>query len=196
MPRALRAVALAAAAVLLAACDDPFAPRPRTETATGSFSIGALNGSGAGVPVLWRIGSLATFRVDSIGAQFDLAFDVEPDGQVRVFPAARVISSLPGLNGQPSHRVALFQLAEPYEAVTIAPERGYLVDSVQVVPVGRAVAVRTESEFCNFDPNARRELFAKFVVDSVNRATRRLFLRATVVRSCGFRSFAPGLPAN
>ena len=196
MPRALRVVAFAATAVLLAACDNPFAPRARTETATASFSIGAVNAPAVGVPALWRIGNLVTFRVDSIGAQFDLAFELAGAGQVRVFPAAKVFSSLGGLGGQAPHRVALLPVAQPYDALTIAPERGYLIDSAQVVTVGQAVVVRSESDFCNFDPNGRRELYAKFVVDSVNAATRRLFLRTTVVRSCGFRSFAAGLPAS
>lgn len=194
MSRAFRAVALAAGAALVAACSDPFAPRARTDTATSSFSIGALSAPQPGVPVVWRMGSQQTFRLDSIGEQFDLAFDVTADNRIRLLPAARVIASLPALQGQSAHRVGILPQSQAYDAVTIAPERGYLIDSTQVVAIGQAVVVRAESNYCNLDPNGLRELYAKFVVDSVSAGTRRLFVRATIVRSCGFRSFATGLP--
>lgn len=194
MSRAFRAVALAAGAALVAACSDPFAPRARTETLATSFSIGALNVPQPGVPVVWRVGSAQVFRLDSIGEQFDLAFEATPDNRVRLWPVGKVIASLPAAQGATAHRVGLVPVAGTYDAVTIAPERGYLIDSTQVVAIGQVVAIRTESNFCRLDPNGRQELFAKMVVDSVQAVTRRLFVRATVVRSCGFRSFAAGIP--
>ncbi|MCU0625608.1 MAG: hypothetical protein MUF21_03850 [Gemmatimonadaceae bacterium] len=197
MPRAFRAIALAAGvAVVLAACSDPFAPRPRDTTVTTRFAIGALNAPLPGVPSVWRIGSLATFRLDSLPAQFDLGFDLLPDGRVRVIPAAKVVASIPALAGQALHRVALLPVAGGFDALTIAPERGYLIDSLQVVSPGQVLAVRTESDFCSNDPNGRRELYAKFVIDSTNTTSRRIFINTTVVRSCGYRSFLDTLPAR
>lgn len=196
MSRAFRAVALAAGAALVAACSDPFAPRARTETAATSFAIGALNVPQPGVAVVWRVATDQRFRLDSIGEQFDLAFELTPDNRVRLWPVGKVIASFPSLQGQGAHRVGFLPVAGTYDALAIAPERGYLVDSVQVVAVGQVVALRTETNYCALDPNGRRELFAKFVVDSVQPVTRRLFVRATAVRSCGFRSFATGLPTT
>ena len=195
MSRAFRAVALAAAAALLAACDDPFAPRPRTETAATSFVVAPLNTPLAGVPTVWRMGDLLAFRLDSIGRDFDLAFERDAGTGIRVIPAARVIASLTGLAGTGAPRVGLVKVTGTYEALTIAPERGYVVDSTQVVALGEVLAVRSESSYCAADPNGRREVFAKLVVDSVG-ALGRIHVRTTVVRSCGYRSFNPGLPTD
>jgi hypothetical protein len=196
MSRAFRAVALAAGAALVVACSDPFAPRARTETLATSFSIGAINVPQAGVPVTWRIATGVTFRLDSLGEPFDLAFEITPDNRVRLWPVGKVVTTILSAPGQGAHRVGVLPVAGTYDALTIAPERGYLIDSTQVVAVGQVVAVRTETNYCALDPNGRTELFAKFVVDSVQPVTRRLFVRATAVRSCGFRSFAAGIPTT
>lgn len=194
MSRAFRAVALAAGAAFLAACSDPFAPRPRFETATTSFAVAPLNTPLQGVPAVWRMGDLLTFRLDSIGRDFDLGFERGDGGQIRVIPAARVIGSLIGLSGQPAPVVGMVKVAGSYDALTIAPERGYVIDSVQTVVPGEVLAVRSQSSYCAVDPNGRREVFAKLVIDSLSAATGRIHARATVVRSCGYRSFNAGLP--
>ncbi len=196
MSRAFRAVALAAGAAFLAACDDPFAPRPRFETATTSFSVAPLNAALPGVPAVWRMGDLLTFRLDSIGRDFDLAFERGDGARIRVIPAARVIGSLIGLSGQPAPVVGLQRVGVPYDSLRIAPQSGYLVDSVQTVLVGEVLAVRSQSSYCAVDPNGRREVYAKLVIDSLSAVTGRIHARATVVRSCGYRSFNAGLPTD
>ncbi|MCU0619009.1 MAG: hypothetical protein MUF40_03770 [Gemmatimonadaceae bacterium] len=186
---------MAAAAALLAACDDPFAPRPRFETVATSFVVAPLNTPLAGVPTVWRMGDLVAFRLDAIGRDFDLAFERDAGTAIRVIPSARVIGGLAGLAGTSAPRVGILKVAGSYEALAIAPERGYVVDSTQVVALGETFAVRSESSHCAVDPNGRREVFAKLVVDSVS-AAGLVHLRTTVVRSCGYRSFNPGLPTN
>jgi hypothetical protein len=124
---------------------------------------------------------------------FDVAFDLNPDGSVRVIPA-RLISQTKIEFGQQiaTQSVALQVPAGTFDAITIAPTSGYKVDSLVTVDPGEPVVLRVESSSCFLSP----VLFAKFVVDSVNVGTRQIFFRTVRNPNCGFRSFQPGVPRD
>jgi hypothetical protein len=198
MPRVFRAtsfLALAVCAFAVAACggDDPFAVRPQLQLATDSFDIRTLSGTPASARALWRIGGFARFRLDSIGEQFDLGFDLDGSGKVIVVPARRIAVPPPGTTTVPP-TVALLVSTTPYATLDRAPETGFTTDTAVVVSVGQAVVVRTQSNACDRQSTGGTQLYAKFVIDSINTTTRQLKVRSTIQQNCSFRSFASGIP--
>ncbi len=199
MPRVFRAtsfLALTLCALVAAACgDDPFAIRAPFTTATDSFSIRALTGTPGNARALWRIGEFRRYRLDSIGSQFDLGFDIDGTGRILVYPARTITVPPPGTLAAPP-TVALLAGTQRYDSTDRAPESGYRADTALVITPGQTVVVRSLSDFCaqQQQQTGGTQLFAKFVVDSINRVTRELFVRSTVQPSCNFRSFATGTP--
>ncbi|HEY8852961.1 MAG TPA: hypothetical protein VIM36_12310, partial [Gemmatimonadaceae bacterium] len=79
-----------------------------------------------------------------------------------------------------------------------APSTGYETDSALVMAPGEVVAIQSphngSGDICQFSisPN----VYAKIAVDSVNLATRIIYLRMGFDPNCGFRSFATGIPTS
>ncbi len=199
MPRVFRATSflvLTLCAFVAAACGgDPFAIRAPFSVATDSFAIRALTGTPGNARALWRIGEFRRYRLDSIGGQFDLGFDIDATGRVIVYPARSITVPPPGTLAAPPS-VAFLATTETYSAADRAPEAGYKVDTALVVTRGQTVYIRSASDFClpQQQQTGGTLLYAKFIVDSINRVTRELIVRSTVQPSCNFRSFAPGTP--
>jgi hypothetical protein len=59
---------------------------------------------------------------------------------------------------------------------------------------GGQSAHNASGDLCQFAINPN--IYAKIVVDSVNLASRTLFLRLGLDPNCGFRSFAAGIPTG
>ncbi len=197
MPRVSRAtsfLALTLCAFVAASCGDPFQIRAPFATVPDSFAISALTGTPASARSLWRMASFARYRLDSIGGQFDLGFDLGPAGQITVFPARAIAIAPPGGTLAAAPLVGLVVGTGSYAALDRAPEFGYRADTALVVTRGQTVFVRSSSDFCGTQQTGGTLLYAKFIVDSVDLAARRLFLRATIQPSCNFRSFATGVP--
>jgi hypothetical protein len=184
----------AACSVAALACDDPFALQATTGTVRDTLTAFAMTGTPPAFPSAFDAGTGAVVRIQpDIG--FDVALDLNADGTVRVIPA-RLISPTKIVFGQPSvtHQVAIATPAGDFETVTIAPGSGYSVDSLVTVGTGDPVVLRVDSERCQFQLSTI--LYAKFVVDSVNAATRQIFFRTVRNPNCGFRSFLPGIPED
>ena len=99
MPRFFSAtyfLALSICAFAAAACGDPFAVKAPLQTVADSFSISALTKTPITARALWRIGDFARYRLDSVGAQFDLGFDIDASGRVIVYPARTIAKPPPG----------------------------------------------------------------------------------------------------
>ncbi|MES3034109.1 MAG: hypothetical protein V4813_08935 [Gemmatimonadota bacterium] len=196
MPRVFRAtsfLALTLCAFVAAACGDPFRITAPLATVTDSFTVSALSGTPASARTLWRMAGFARYRLDSIGAPFDLGFDLGSGGTITVYPARTIATPPPGtISAAPI--VALQASATPYATADRAPESGYRADTALVVTRGQTIFVRSNSDFCANQNTGGTLLYAKFVVDSIDLATRTLVVRATVQPSCNFRSFATGVP--
>lgn len=192
--RATSFLALTLCALVAASCgDDPFAIRAPFQTVTDSFSIRALTGTPRSAPALWRIGEFRRYRLDSIGDQFDVGFDLDAAGRIIVYPARSITVPPPGTVAAPP-LVSLLASSTQYASADRAPEAGYIVDTAVVVTKGQTVFVRSNSNFCGTQQTRGTLLYAKFIVDSVNSVTRELLVRTTIQPSCNFRSFAPGIP--
>ncbi len=191
-------VALMAAAlgvVGMVACGDPTGLTANVATITDTVQLYTLNSAPQGAPNalytfgLQTSGSLAV-RAGS-GLAFDVALDLAPDGKVVLYPIRRVANPLAG-----GHQVGLQLVNGTFESVGTAPRTGYTYDSTTTVSVGQVVALESiNAASCQFSYNGY-SVYAKFVVDSVNAAQQKLYVRATANPNCGFRSFAAGLPKN
>jgi hypothetical protein len=195
MPSLRRAglvLALVTAATAGGCGDDPFRVRPIFSTRRDSFWI-SLTSAPTTAQAYWRVFSSERYRRDSIGNQFDLAFSLNASGNVVVLPARLVILPPAAASSQPPF-VGLQTSASPYENVAEAPADGWRVDTALVVSRGQTVLMRSQSSAC-VTQGTGTNMYAKFVVDTIDAAGARLFIRAVVQPSCGFRSFASGLPS-
>jgi len=196
MPRVFRATSfltLTLCAFAAAACGDPFTIRAPFQTVTDSFAISTLTRTPPSARSLWRIGSFDRYRLDSIGLQFDLGFDLDDAGRITVYPARTIATPPPGTIAAPPS-VGLLAGTVSYASADRAPESGYRADTALVITKGQVVFVRSTSDVCANQNTGGTLLYAKFVVDSINPVARELLVRTTIQQSCNFRSFATGVP--
>ncbi|HZD84933.1 MAG TPA: hypothetical protein VE052_03395, partial [Gemmatimonadaceae bacterium] len=131
-------------------------------------------------------------RVDGF-ANFEVALDIDATGNPIIYPVKLVVSSPGG-----SRVVGLQKVTGTFETVLEAPKNGYETDSALVLVPGEVVAVQAahnfSSDLCAFSINPN--IYAKIAVDSVDLASRTLYLRMGLDPNCGFRSFASGIPTS
>lgn len=126
-------------------------------------------------------------------ANFDIAFDLDEQRRVIIYPVKLVVFPLTGVN-----EVGLQKVAGTFESVQRAPTGTYEIDDPLTVSVGEVVVIEArrnrQSDLCTFalSPN----IYSKLVVDSVSTGTNAIWFRVVANPNCGFRSFAPGLPKN
>lgn len=180
-------VALAIAGVTgLGACDDPFAPRAQGANIDQSFELWALTGGPVSFPSAIIVPAASTSRLDPAGS-FDLAFDIDSNGRALVYPVSSVVSPISG-----SREVQFLRGDGPYNTIVEAPRTGWTTDSVLVVNAGQSFLVKVTTLYCQYD--IRQQVYAKFLVDSVIPAERRLKISGRINPNCGFRSLLSGLP--
>ncbi len=176
----------------LNACGDPTSLRASLRTSVDTLSVFALSGTPPSYPSGVNLLARSPVRVDG-GAAFDVAFDINADGNAIVYPVRQVVST-PG-----SFRsVGMQRLSVQFDSVTDAPKTGYEVDSSFVLPPGATVVIQSQHNFsgdiCQFALNPN--IFAKIAVDSVVLASRTVYFRMGLDPNCGFRSFVVGIPTS
>jgi len=191
---ALSFCVLAAAAGGVAACNDPIGLQAGIGTLTDTFTVFALSGTPASVPVaLSTTDRIAVRMADNLA--FDVAFDIDASGSIKAFPVRQVVPFrvIGGLL-QSSHRVGLQKATTTFDNLTRAPSGGYNYDSVTVVRAGETLIVEVQAAQCSFSfsPN----LYTKIAIDSVFAASRSIRIRTVHDPNCGFRSFKPGIPKD
>ena len=177
-----------ALATLAVACGD--LTRPKATTPNLAAELLGLradrNASGATNAINFFVGPA---RVDA-AFSFDVAFDLDPTGKISVYP----VRALAGpLAGSVPTRVGLQTVRAPSSPYAAAPDRGYDTIGVKTITPGTVVAVELVSQTslaCVYSLNGS-SMYAKFVVDSINLPTRRLYLRTSLDANCGFRSLVP-----
>ncbi|MBL8981627.1 MAG: hypothetical protein JNL26_05555 [Gemmatimonadetes bacterium] len=175
-------------------CDDPFGLNATIETRRDTLVAYAMTGT----PSSFVSGfNAATGALVKIGPDigFDVAFDLQTDGKVRVIPA-RLISQVKQSFGiaSPTQQVGLLTPTGTFESINRAPQSGFKRDTAAVVTPGQTVVVEVASDACQF--SLASILYAKLVVDSVNTSSRQIYFRTVRNPNCGFRSFLPGVPKN
>jgi hypothetical protein len=188
-PRARRAGLLAAflgMTGLIACGPDPFAVVAQDPNADVSIEVWALTGAPTNFPTVHLVPQRITTRPDA-AASFDIAFDIDADGRLLVLPVNKVVTPLSG-----NRRVGIVRTSEIYNTIVEAPRTGWVYDSILSVNVGQTFIVRVQTQFCSISQS--NEVYAKYVVDSVFPAERRIRLSGRVNPNCGFRSFLSGIP--
>jgi hypothetical protein len=180
------------AVAALSACGNPTNLKATSLTVTDTLSVFALSGTPPTYPSGISIVARQAVLVNGF-AGFDVAFDINSSGNAVVYPVKLVVTSLSG-----ARPVGVQKVTGTFETVTDAPKTGYQQDSSVVLAKGEVVAVESahngSGDICSFalSPN----LYAKIALDSVNLASRTLYLRMGVDPNCGFRSFAEGIPTS
>ena len=185
------ALALVASASLLTACGDPQLLQASLPTVLDAYTVFALTGTPAvytsGINTYVR----STVRVDGNG-NFDIAFDIDAQGHVVVYPVQKVVSSLDA-----TRRVGLRKIAGTFEDLKIAPTGTYS-DSAIVASEGDVFVVQSTrngiGDACQYDLSPY--IYTKVVVDSIAPTTRTAVVQAVLDPNCGFRSFESGIPAK
>jgi hypothetical protein len=180
-------LALALAVVgAAAACGDPYANKASVENSDQPFAVGALTGGDPSQPAGLSLANRITVRVDG-SFQFDLAFDIAPDGRAVILPVSLVgtpISAPPA--------IGLQRVAGGYDSLKTAPKDGYFFDSTMTFTPTAAIAVQAQSSNCSL--TLTPYTFAKVTIDSINKQTRTLYGRALINLNCGLRELTAGLP--
>lgn len=189
-PRKL-ALALVACASILTACDDPNLLEAQLPTVTDIYDVFALSGTPAAYPSGINTYIRSTVRVDG-NANFDVAFDLDAQGSVLVYPVQKVVSSLTS-----TRRVGLRKVPGSFESVDLAPSGTY-ADSVLVAAPGEVIVVQSVrngvNDACQF--NISPFIYTKLTVDSVATASRTIRVSTVLDPNCGFRSFESGIPSR
>ena len=184
--RLLRVVVVALAAAFVA-CGDPTRPKATTPNSSLSFSVYPLTGSPSALSNAVSFFSGPT-RADG-NFQFDVAFDLDATGKIKLYPVRSLAGTLAGLIAT---RVGLQPVTGSYESIREAPEFGYDTITVKTIAPGTTVAVQLLDQtggLCYYSLGGQTT-YAKFVVDSID-ATRRMYIRAVVDMNCGYRSLVP-----
>ncbi|MFI5231106.1 MAG: hypothetical protein ACHQSE_01215 [Gemmatimonadales bacterium] len=193
IPRAWLTCGLVALAALAGACDGPSTAPGLSSDATQAFFVHALNGDSMASPLSGSTAlafpARAVTRVDGT-YNFDVAFDIDKNGNVVLFPPELV-----GQNPAGNRLVGIITGIGSYDAITEAPLSGYTVDSTTTIARGQAVAVQAQEPLCLTSNPGAPYLYAKIVIDSVDVVGRGIYGRAMIGGDCGYRQLVPGFPA-
>jgi hypothetical protein len=179
--------------VILNACGDPTSLKASGITSIDTLSVFALSGTPPSYPSGISILARSPVRVDG-NANFDIALDIDANGNAVVYPVKQVVSSPGG-----TRQVGLQKLAVKFDSLLDAPKNGYQIDTTAfVLNPGQTLVIQSQHNFqgdiCQFALNAN--IFAKLAVDSVSLASRTIYVRMGLDPNCGFRSFATGIPTS
>lgn len=176
------------AVVAMNGCGDPTAIRAQFENIDTTRVVYAFNGTPPTLPSALLVRGAAPVRLDA-GFNFDLAFDINPAGEVVAYSVRKLASDIAA-----THRVGVRFVDEPFDQVTRAPKDGYVYDSTYVVPVGKVMLIDVLDSSCNQFSLLGVNIRAKAVVDSINLPLRAIYLHVLANPNCGFVTLTPGEP--
>lgn len=183
-------VVVLALAVIALACGDLTKPKASTPSLPTTVTLAAVTGAPVNWPTALNFLGGPT-RADA-RFNFDVAFDLDADGNVVVIPVRAIAGALGDAvysqgSGLALKRVGLQHVSGSFESVRQAPETGYDTLGVQTIAPGSVLVVEL-LDFANcFTGFGGSTLFGKLVVDSVNTTTRRLYTRSVIDPNCGYR---------
>lgn len=187
------AIAVAALAVFagLGACGDLTRPKATLSNFTDTLLLYAINGTPVDAPSgLWLVENTATAVNGSFS--FDLAYDIDAQGRATLYTVRAVAGGL-----STAHSVGLQRAQQGFDALTEAPQSGFVTDSSLSAAVGDVVAVVTTDPTALFRCSAyfSNQVYAKLEVLEINPGDRTVKTRFTVNPNCGYVSLAPtGIP--
>jgi hypothetical protein len=184
------ALVAATSFVTAVSCGDFTGVPASLPTISDSGVVYALNGAPPGAPTALHMFSGSLLAADA-NFLFDVAFDIDANGNVIVLPQRAVASGLAS-----THTVGIATVTDAFDAVGSAPKIAYRADTALVVkPNVVVVAQSNDVNACGVSLTGTT-IFAKFVVTSVDPVARQLKVRFTTDPNCGFRSFGTGIPKD
>ena len=153
-----------------------------------AFYVHALTGAPLAFSTAVILPSKAFVRVDG-SFSFDIAFDIDAQGNVVLLPASVV-----GVSPTGTHRVGIVKPGGLYDNALTAPTTGYVFDSVTVVGKNEPVIVRATEPACGL--SLQPYMHARIVIDSLDVPNRAMWGRAVINTNCGLRSLVIGLPTS
>lgn len=191
-PRLLSIAVFAPFLALLAGCGDPLRITATELVFIGEMSVYPLSSAPPTYPSAINTPFAITVPVDAAG-NFDVALDVNGQGQVIVYPVRSVLTPLIG-----SHRVGLRKVPGTFDQLLSAPAGEYQSDTAMTLAIGEVLVIEAEriraNDFCSFALS--RNIYSKLAVEAVNQSTGIISVRFAVNPNCGFRSFEEGIPRN
>jgi hypothetical protein len=175
----------------LAACGSLTRPKAQEVNVTDTVTVYAINGTPVDAPTgVWLFGEQAVVATSGFG--FDLAFDIDQQGQATLYTVRYIAGTLSS-----AHTVSLQRYSGNYDALEKAPQSGYVADSLLTAKVGDVFIVQTtDPNACSFSVFSN-VIYAKLQVLGVDPGTRAVRARFTVDPNCGFFSLAPsGIPKD
>jgi hypothetical protein len=188
LPTRLPRVAVVVLATLAIACGDLTSPKATSPNLQLDYSVYAMTGVPVGVTNAINFFA-GPARVDA-AYSFDVTLDLDPSGKIFVWPVRALAGPIAGTIPT---RVGLQAVTGTFESVTTAPASGYDTISVKPLVPGQVMVaelIQQTSLACVYSLNGSA-MYAKFVVDSINLPSRRLFVRHVIDGNCGFRSLQP-----
>jgi hypothetical protein len=192
MQSRVSALLVAVAAVAwLGGCDDRSPFEARFENRLTVNNLYAMNGTLPSLPAAINLRAQRVTRIDP-GWGFDVAFDMDSVGFVKVYSVKSVASELPALLNRVGFAI---DSVHSFDQIAEAPASGYKYDTSMVLGAGNVLLIDV------FDASCRNEftgfnIRAKLRVDSVDVVSRSIRLHMLVNQNCGFRSLLPGMPKN
>lgn len=181
-------VAFVALAILAVACGDPTKPKATFASAPSTYTLYAF--TGAPVNAFTAISFLGVPSRANANFAFDVAFDLDATGRPVIYPARALANDLAFLTTSVK-RVGLQPVSGTFDAFRIAPATGYDTLAAQTVTPGSVLAVEVlDLTTCLYSLGGQT-IYAKLTVDSVDAASRRLYVRTVVDPNCGYRSVVP-----
>lgn len=194
-PRSFRPLVGALALTLAAAaCGDPTEIRPQFETLETTITVYALSGTPAWAPAGMIIADFpAAVRIGP-DFGFDLALEFEA-GVPALYPVQLVAGEVV-IGGQ--RRVGVQKVVgTTYDDLLRAPNNGYGFAEPVTLAVGDVGVVEAQNHLvCSSSFTFPRTIYAKFLVEAVDPATRSVRLKVRTDPNCGFRGFEAGLPTR
>jgi hypothetical protein len=193
MKSRLLAISAGLATVLAAgatACNDPNENTTIAAVVADTLTVWALTGTSPSFPSAYLSSLGAVTRADG-SFNFDIAFDIDPQNKIIVYPQRLV--GVP-LNGPKP--VGLQRITGAFDALERAPASGYVFDSTFAVAPGEGLVMQVQSaQECLAYLSSIR--YTKLVVDSIDAARRTVFFRTVHDPNCGYRNLVPGVvPKN
>ena len=179
--RILRAFVPLLAAAAVACSDDDNLPSPTDENRIDTLMIGSLTDTPITTPSGFAVED-GDVRTDQ-DANFDFAFDIEPDGRPVFLPRAAL--GLPATN---SADPGIQRRNESFDEIVVARSNGYVTDEAVPVQVGERYLVRSRV-ICS---GLGVPVYAKLEILSI--ADGFVELKVLADRNCGYKGLEPGLP--
>ena len=165
---------------LAAACGDSNGlADPTIDNVVDTITLGALEGTPIQTPSAYSILNGAV-RTDQTTA-FEFAYNVDSTGR-HVFLPQEVL----GLSGS-GVKPGLQASDAAFDAITVAPSNGYIVDSAVAIEVGQRWLVRSRV-FCTLGVPEYAKLEILSFADSM------VTFKVLADNNCGYKGLEPGLP--